>query len=249
MTIRILPYKAGSRSATALARALGARCLKVDGTSAFRKADAVIINWGRTSWPEGMVERPNWTVLNTPEMVANAANKLNFFQTVDDNLTVPWTTDIEVARQWPKTVARTILNGHSGAGIQIMERGVDIPAAPLYTRYVPKTSEWRIHVFNGQVIDIQRKVRDPEREPTDWGVRSHANGFIYIRGYTREDWHDSISDFALQTINDLSLSFGAVDVIWSNHYNRPFVLEVNTAPGLEGQTVEHYAEAIRRMEV
>jgi len=246
MTTRILPYKAGSRSATALARALGVRCLKIDGTSNFRAAEATIINWGRTSWPEGMVERPDWNVINAPNHVANATNKLSFFQTVDDDLTVPWTTDIEVARGWPKTVARTILNGHSGAGIQIVERGVDIPVAPLYTKYVPKTSEWRIHVFNGVVIDIQRKVRDPEREPTDWGVRSHANGFIYIRGYEPASWHDSIGEYALRALNDLSLSFGAVDVIWSNHYERPFVLEVNTAPGLEGQTVEHYAEAIRR---
>jgi glutathione synthase/RimK-type ligase-like ATP-grasp enzyme len=225
------------------------RCLKVDGTSNFRTAEATIINWGRTSWPEGMVERPNWNVINAPNHVANATNKLSFFQTVDDDLTVPWTTDIEVARRWPKTVARTVLNGHSGAGIQIVERGVDIPAAPLYTKYVPKTSEWRIHVFNGMIIDTQRKIRDPNREPADWNVRSHANGFIYVRTYEWEDRHNVMWDYVRQVINDLSLHFGAVDVIWSDHHNRPFVLEVNTAPGLEGQTVEHYAEAIRRMEV
>ena len=40
------------------------------------------------------------------------------------------------------------------------------------------------------------------------------------------------------------LDFGAVDVIYNTHQNKYYVLEVNTAPGLEGQTVTIYANAI-----
>jgi D-alanine-D-alanine ligase-like ATP-grasp enzyme len=41
------------------------------------------------------------------------------------------------------------------------------------------------------------------------------------------------------------LDFGAVDVIWNEKQQRAYVLEVNTAPGLEGQTVDDYARGIK----
>jgi D-alanine-D-alanine ligase-like ATP-grasp enzyme len=37
------------------------------------------------------------------------------------------------------------------------------------------------------------------------------------------------------------LDFGAVDIIYNAKRNECYVLEVNTAPGLEGTTVEKYA--------
>jgi len=43
----------------------------------------------------------------------------------------------------------------------------------------------------------------------------------------------------------LGLDFGAVDIIWNNHYQLATVLEVNTAPGLEGQTITDYANYFR----
>jgi glutathione synthase/RimK-type ligase-like ATP-grasp enzyme len=43
----------------------------------------------------------------------------------------------------------------------------------------------------------------------------------------------------------LGLDFGGVDVIWNERRQMAYVLEVNTACGLEGQTVNDYAEAFR----
>ena len=49
---------------------------------------------------------------------------------------------------------------------------------------------------------------------------------------------------ALNAIEDLQLDFGAVDVVVSGYSGGAFVLEVNSAPGLEGTTVQKYVEAI-----
>ena len=49
---------------------------------------------------------------------------------------------------------------------------------------------------------------------------------------------------ALNAIEDLQLDFGAVDVVVSGYSDNSFVLEVNTAPGIEGTTVKKYVEAI-----
>ncbi|MNY63636.1 hypothetical protein D3C86_2006230 [compost metagenome] len=46
-------------------------------------------------------------------------------------------------------------------------------------------------------------------------------------------------------VNAIGLTFGAVDVIWNEYRHQAYVLEVNTAPGLTGTTLEKYAEAFR----
>src|SRR3546814_11566955 len=58
-------------------------------------------------------------------------------------------------------VARTVLNGHSGAGIVLCETPEQLAAvdAPLYVVYEPKKQEYRVHVLNGKVVDVQRKAR------------------------------------------------------------------------------------------
>jgi D-alanine-D-alanine ligase-like ATP-grasp enzyme len=42
------------------------------------------------------------------------------------------------------------------------------------------------------------------------------------------------------------LDFGAVDVIWNEKEDKYYVLEVNTACGLEGTTLDKYVEQFRR---
>lgn len=251
MSFKVIPYKPGSRSARTLAESLNGRRLKLDGTSRWtgRPGD-VIINWGRgidNPWPFAFRSNDQ-RILNMPDRVGVATNKLTFFQTLDDtdvNLP-PWATAAAQAEEWTNggatVLARTRLQGSGGDGIiKISGRGVDIPLAPLYTKYVPKSSEWRVHVFRGQVFDIQRKIKDPniEDEPLDWQIRNHANGFVFIRGF-EEQPNQAVKDQAVLTVSELGLDFGAVDVIWNNLSRSAYVLEVNTAPGLEGQTVENY---------
>jgi len=43
-------------------------------------------------------------------------------------------------------------------------------------------------------------------------------------------------------VNCLGLDFGAVDIIYNQKKDVSFVLEVNTAPGLEGSTLNEYVK-------
>jgi D-alanine-D-alanine ligase-like ATP-grasp enzyme len=52
-----------------------------------------------------------------------------------------------------------------------------------------------------------------------------------------------VTSEAIKAVNCLGLYFGAADVIWNDKEQRAYVLEVNTAPGLEGTTLENYANA------
>lgn len=77
----------------------------------------------------------------------------------------------------------------------------------------------------------------------DYQVRNHANGWIYARDAIDEP-NAMVLEQAKLAITALGLDFGAVDIIWNQHRQMAYVLEVNTAPGLEGTTLIKYADAI-----
>jgi hypothetical protein len=250
--VRVLPYKTGSRSANALAESLG--CLRVNlrQSNLVNTQPKTIINWGnsgRNMPPLGLGDQH--TYINRPEAVAAATNKLTAFRVMQEaGVRVPdFTTDYEEALDWLEhggVVVRNTLTGHSGEGIDLIspEEADDmVTDAPLYVKYVPKQDEYRIHVMDGQVIDMQRKARsiDVPDEDVNWQIRNHANGFIFMR-----DGIDTPADViaqAKQAVSALRLDFGAVDVIWNQRREKAYVLEVNTACGLEGTTLARYTVA------
>ena len=97
----------------------------------------------------------------------------------------------------------------------------------------------------GKVVDTQKKARryDVADEDVDWQIRNYTNGFIYMReNFT---WPKDVEKQALAAVKTLQLEWGAVDVIWNDHAQKAYVLEVNTAPGLEGQTLKIYANVLK----
>jgi len=195
-----------------------------------------------------------WAVLNRPALVDNASNKLSFFDMMTHRgvRTPPWTVNLEQAEEWldqgHRVMARTQLRGHSGEGIIVCHPDEnDIPLAPLYTRYVKSRQEWRVHVFQEDVLFTQRKVRNPEVGPdeADWWVRSHQNGFMFQRNNETEP--DGLRDIAIQSVQACGLDFGAVDILWNEREDLLYVLEVNTAPNLEGTSVLEYASKLQEL--
>lgn len=253
MATKIYAYNTGSKSAALLAESMDVWMLRHAGSRYVPRSRDTVINWGK-----GKDWAPART-LNKPSSVARAINKLSFFQacTGENAPRVPdYTTDIRVAREWcgvdcrgaaRKVVVRHVLDGHEGRGIEIHSMPEDIPQAPLYTKYIPKDAEYRIHVVGGQVIDQQRKVlrSTVDQDTANWNVRNTANGFVFQRqGITVPD---DVRSQALLAIRLLGLDFGAVDVVWNRRRDKAYVLEVNTAPGIEGTSVTNYATAFKNL--
>lgn len=140
-------------------------------------------------------------------------------------------------------VARKLTRSSEGKGIEIFEKGAPIPNARLYTAYIPKKSEFRVHVFNNEVILVTEKKKKRNFEDVrDTKIRNKRNGYTYVRNDVTPPG-DTLRN-ALAAVQALGRSYGAVDIIWNERRQQSFVLEVNSLPGMEGSTLNDYANAI-----
>lgn len=214
-----------------------------------------MFNWGTSKvpdWYQRAIEL-GVRVINSPEAVANAANKLTALRILSsEGISVPQftTSNADAAamvRQGHVVYARRALTGHSGAGIVVIEphptiNTTQVVEAPLYTRAVRTHGEYRVHVVNGQVIDYIKKRRRHDDHPTREQnlVRNLDNGWVYTRENLRRI--ERVENIAIAAVSALALDFGAVDIINDNDGN-VYVLEVNTACGMSDTTLESYSSA------
>lgn len=258
-------------------RERGHRVFKVYPDRNYRpRPHHIIVNWGAgmmngvPNWYGSLGQINPRTgrsieMLNHPGYVADASNKLTAFEVMQEaGVSVPeflGPADLDDVFGWQNQgipyMARTKLSGHSGDGCYY-RTGTDTDdpypewvrnreSVKMYVKYIKKKEEYRVHVFRGQVIDIQQKRKRQEvaNEEVNYQVRSHDNGWVFCRTDVRPA--QSILDNSVAAVNSLGLDFGAVDVIWNQHQGQAYVLEVNTAPGLEGSTINAYVNALEEL--
>jgi hypothetical protein len=140
--------------------------------------------------------------------------------------------------------ARRLVNSTNGRGIIEFTVGEEpTPDAPLYTAYIPKKSEYRVHVLNGEVIDVQQKKKKRGFESTrNTRIRNLNNGYVYCRDDIAPP--AGLANLAISAVAALGYTYGAVDIIYNEKRNQCFVLEVNSRPGLTGTTLLKYCQAI-----
>lgn len=251
MAIKILPYKPASASAKDLATALGAKRIKHVGGRYKGLPGDVVINWGSTKPALFNAFRQRVRLLNPPEAIQVSVNKLKTFEKLKEaDVQHPeWGTTKEwaeaIIRGGKKVVCRTNLEGYGGAGIVIAETNEELVNAPLYVRYVPKKEEYRVHVMDGEAFFVQRKARkmDVPDDQVNWKIRNLEGGFIYANQNVEAP--QEVVNQAIAAVGALNLDFGAVDLIVTDR-GKCFTLEVNTACGLAGTTLDKYCEAFRK---
>lgn len=255
MSIKVYCYKEGSKGAKRLSQALDAKRIKHHKSKYKGRKKDIVINWGAAGIP--IPETNVLKILNHPSAVQDAQDKLRTFRVLElyEIPIPPFTESHGEALQWVKelkkgkgigVLARTALRASEGRGIHPLSFGSEVPPAPLYVKYIKKDKEFRVHVFRDQVIDVQQKRRDLDtpKEEVDFQIRNHKNGWVFTRQNVEEP--EGLREIAVEAVSVLNLDFGAVDIIWNRKQNKCFVLEVNTAPGLEGETVNKYAETIKK---
>ena len=243
--IRVQAYgNSKSKSARLLARELGVLRIKSTGSRFRGKNGDRIINWGK---PKNIIA--NVEYLNPIDAVIKASNKLICLETLEgEGVSIPTMYKELISPPEDEVlVARTTLYGHSGKGIvvdtarNLYENGI---SAPLYTKYIQKKAEYRVIVVGDKAVDIKvkKKKRDfeGERSETVW---NHSNGYVFVRN--DGVFNCMLPDVGVYAVKALGLKYGAVDIIEDD--NDLYVLEVNTAFGLEGTTIKLVADAIKEI--
>jgi glutathione synthase/RimK-type ligase-like ATP-grasp enzyme len=247
--VYVYPHDMKSEGAKALSDFLGVKRIKHEGSKFRGNENKKVINWGNSSIKNFEVGK--CSVLNDPFVVRTCADKLEFFKAVKEAFRTPaYTTEKEQVVKWleegAEVCARKVLRGSGADGLVLFSGLDEFVEAPLYTRYVKKKEEFRVHVVGNKIIDVQRKAikKDlPEDFKVNVKIRNLDNGYIFMRNDIVVP--DDVKEQALKAMETTGLDFGAVDVIWNEKKQEAYVLEINTAPGLQGTTVELYGNALK----
>ena len=160
-----------------------------------------------------------------------------------------FTTSKDEASSWLEegatVFARTLLRSSEGKGIVILEKGQQaaLPNAGVFTKYKKKKREFRVHVFKDQVVHVLEKRKKAGYEKDrDTRIRNTANGYVFCSDNVVEPV--GLRELALAASKVTNSDFRGVDIGFNEKLNELFVIEVNSAPGIQGTNVDRYVEVI-----
>ena len=208
----------------------------------------VILNYGNAPDPNSAMHMYISNRAGSRRMARNKALSLAAMSAA--SVPVPdWFTRKEDVVRGPNEiiVERHSLTGSGGEGIRIVRPGEEVNTAPLYTQYIRKAQEYRVHVVFGKAVAVQQKRR---REGVDMTkdqqlIRNHENGWVFCIEDIDPDEKERLTMLALRAVAAHRLDSGAVDIVKQTRTGDLYVLEVNTCPGLSSPTVlEAYVNRI-----
>ncbi len=220
-------------------------CTDVHSGSAIRLANVLELHLGYKVWRSDKV-MPNRQHIR----YGDGRDKLHQYKFFRKNgLNFPWFSESkEVVSQMMQgggikaVLCRVLLRGQEGHGIVIADKADDLVDAPVYVEYREKTLEYRINLFRGKVVNVREKRRKKGFEGGEARIRNAENGYVYClpRGRIPPD----ILTTAILASRVTDSDIVGVDVAYNAHTDEHFIIEVNSAPSLEGVTVEDYMVAI-----
>jgi glutathione synthase/RimK-type ligase-like ATP-grasp enzyme len=153
-----------------------------------------------------------------------------------------------------------------------------------FQNYIDVTAEYRIHIFNGEMIvaakktprdnieeaykeqqtekiaaSAEKKGEKLDKKTLDFAlqyqagkiagpdniIKSNTRGYKFVP-VAAAKIPASLIEESKKAVQALGLAFGAVDCVLDSD-NKAWVLEVNTGPGLEGNTFDAYVEAFKKL--
>lgn len=213
----------------------------------------LFIRWGTTEEFNRLKYKKE---LNSLSAVLRTANKLTMLQCLlAGGVTIPdFSSDLSVIDEFKDREGNVYIRNKLGVVRYANDFNVD---SDLYfTRPIRfKRREYRVHVFNGKVLGAYEKVplslaegqpRNAETLPKLF--KSDTCRFVRCDLVIDENGLNPrvnavAQQMCIQAVDALGLVFGGVDLVRNKHGDFTIV-EVNSAPGLNGLNVERWVQAI-----
>lgn len=161
-----------------------------------------------------------------------------------------FTTEKEKVQEWidaDKVVfGRKFLNSSCGKGIVVLDQQNAWDGAiycPVYTVYKKKKREFRVHIYKDTVVAVTEKRRRKDWEgQQDSKIRNLANGYVFCQEVENEP--EGLRKLAVEAAQISPSFFRGVDIGYNEKEDQLFVIEVNSAPGIQGTNIEKYVGEI-----
>ena len=206
----------------------------------------LVLRWGSTEEFPRLTSRVE---LNTLQATRNASDKKVMMQKlVEAGISTP---DVLFAQDFPllREDLQELLEDYKNEEGKFYVRGANqevrytdtLRSGDLYvSRPIPnKRREYRVHVFDGKVVEIYEKV------PQEEGVTIFKAHNCRFERRNPENCRLSQEDqqMCIDAVNALGLTFCGCDVIRDKDQNC-FICEVNSSPALNSLNIERYFEKI-----
>jgi hypothetical protein len=280
-------YYSGATDKTGmeLVKALGI----TGGTEMPDKTKTIVIGWGAKTAKS--VDLGKAQVYNHPNSIRVNRNKMESMALMMENkvAVAPFVDAEKVATELAKAkpsitlplIGRTTF--HQGGNefftcltkthvLETVKTLKNLKKSGYFQNYIDVKDEYRLHIFNGQLIVAAKKVpRDnleaayveQQAEKIDAmaakkGVKLDKATMDFALGYqaNKISGPDQIiksntrgykfAHVDAKNVKALGLCFGAVDCVLDAN-GKAWVLEVNTGPGLEGTTFDAYVAAFKKL--
>ena len=242
----IYPYTQHSAGSIMLSEELDGKRVKLQNSSYTHKPGNILINWGNGNCPYP-------TALNPASAINSVIDKVKFFKTLQGTGLIPpvafSATEAKANLSWP-IVCRTLSEGSDGEGIVIADKPEQLVSAKLYTQYIDKTSEYRIHLGRNQqggiiVICRQKKYLSDDFKGDKRIWTGKETKLQYIE--TAVTPVIAVAKAAFEKFPELT--FGAFDIVYNNSTETAYVLEINSAPMMNTDTTKAYGDFFRTFTV
>lgn len=242
----IYPYTQHSAGSIMLAEELDGKRVKLHDSHYTHKPENILINWGNGNCPYP-------TALNPSTAILGVIDKVKFFKTLyGTGLIPPVAFSLQEAKanlSFP-IVCRTLTEEKDGEGIVIADKATDLVSAKLYTQYIDKTSEYRIHMGRNQqgeiiVICRQKKYLTEAFKGDKRVWTGSETKLAYIE--TAVAPVIAVARAAFEKFPELT--FGAFDIVYNNSTETAYVLEINSAPMMNTDTTKAYGDFFRTFTV
>jgi len=195
----------------------------------------------------------NDTKINHPDVIKVCANSYHFSRwCIEHNFYTPryQKFDNNNIPEFPFLLRR--LNHRAGKDIIIINDATELNKIKrnvlkqrYWVPYIETTFELRVHIIDKQVVRVFKKIKPGALDDGEF-IRTVDRGWKYSLRTNLDEKYAQAQQLCINLTEDLGLFFGGIDIAWDIKNRRYVVWEVNSAPGLNSQTIKIYADILRR---